>query len=249
MHRSPVAPHGSPHGRASLIDLGYRSFVAQVQAAMDPLDSYSSEALLWLMREHFALAAAKPEVLQHAAYIAQELDTPQIGMLLRAARHAEYDQSVWHRAALDHAQINPLLRIEFAPTTSLVERLHELIDASPSSMLGVVYVLQHGALFEHFLLHRIAQTLIARLVLNERGRALLDFHQTQQDQSSIAPELDAFLVHVPSDERHVSAQGARPSMAPLDTVQGGLSTVELLLSWWQNLVPVLVEKSARCQVS
>lgn len=233
----------------SLIDLGYRSYVAQVQAAMDPLDSYASEALLWLMREHYTLAAAKPEVLQHAAYVAQALDTPQLGAVLRAARHAEYDQSVWHRAALDHAQIHPLVRIEFAPTTSLVDRLHELIDASPSSMLGVVYVLQHGALFEHFLFHRIAQTLIARLVLNERGRALLDFHQTQQDQAPTAPELDAFLVHVPSDVRHIHAHGARPSLAPIDVVQGGLSTVELCLSWWQNLVPVLLEKSARCQVS
>lgn len=231
----------------SIIELGLQTFIDQVDAAYADLDEFSSDALAWICREHFVLASAKPTWFEGAAACAAQLDSPVVAPALAHQARLATDQAQRYFAVLEQTRLDPLLRIEFAPTTSLVERATDLFRQTPSAMLGAVLVVERLQTFEHQLFGQFTRALHDRRVLSNRGLALLDFHL---HASHAAPRpLGAFLEHVPSEVYSVEATGPRPTIAPHEAIQGGLTAIELHLTWWQNLLPVSLEKSAPLRVS
>lgn len=232
----------------SVIELGLQSFTEQVNAAFVDLETFSNDALAWLCREHFVVAQAKPGWFERAATASALFDAP--APLAALLTHRDQDRNLAQRyfAVLEQTQLDPLLRIEFTPTTSLVDRINDLVAGPPSTMLGAAYVLERLHPFEHQIFGRFTKALHDRRVLRGRGLTLLDFHLHGQHKASTSNELGAFLLAVPSDAHEWRRTDEDPTLRPLDVIQGALAALEQHLCWWQNLLPVSMEKSVPVRV-
>ena len=168
---------------AQVLELSLATFTSQVEAAFVELDSYSTEALAWLCREHFALAMAKADWHEHAARAVEglaptavpkpasgpdppappavqasppgpdddhgegleaALDAPAgallrpstaacLSTLLKARAGTDRARAQRYFTALAHTRLDPLLRVEFAPTTTLIDGVHALLARSPAA--------------------------------------------------------------------------------------------------------------------
>ena len=83
-------------------------------------------------------------------------------------------------------------------------------------------------ILEHGIFGLLGHTLDQRRALSGRGKALLDLHLNARSVASAPQSLNG---------------------DPLDTIQSALDALELHFTWWQNLLPVSLEKSAPQRVS
>ena len=147
--------------------------------------------------------------------------------MLKARAGTNRDRAQRYFSALAHTRLDPLLRVEFVPTATLIDGVHTLLARSPNAAVGALLACEHMTTLEHGIFGLLGHTLAQRRALNGRGEALLDLHLEARSERAApwAPHLEP-------------ARGN-----PLDTVQSGLDALELHFTWWQNLLPVSLEKS------
>ncbi|OUD12277.1 hypothetical protein [Thioflexithrix psekupsensis] len=134
---------------AALIDINNQVFIDANKARLADLSQYSTEALEWLMMEHYQFSFANVQFLTDAAKKAAGFDTDAVNKELLRNCAEESGHAVMYRAALKKVGCDVGQRVEFVPTTKFLATIDELSNGEPSSVLGAMFATETAAIFEH----------------------------------------------------------------------------------------------------
>ncbi len=232
---------------ASTIDRRNRRFISDAKARLRDLSPYSTEALEWLMVEHYQFSFANTRFLAAAAEVTRGFDSDAVARELVRNCAEEDGHAVMYRAALRKVGIAVEAREEFPSTTKFLATIAALVARSPSAVLGTMFATETAAIFEHEVFLDVSREVITRRGSGLRGKALVHFHEMHLGgvEQSHRDELGVFLFGLPADEEEVPGEGARPAIRPREATDGAFAAIEAMEAWWSDLFAELDARSPR----
>ena len=223
---------------AATIDSLNREFIDNAKARLRDLEKFSTEALEWLMVEHYQFSSANVEFLSTAAKTTRSFDTDSVERELIRNCKEESGHAAMYRRALMEIDIDVETRVEFHPTTNFLGSIGELLTNDPSNVLGTMFATETAAIFEHEVFLDISNEVIARRGMGERGSALVYFHEMHLSgvEQSHRDELGVFIRGVSPDEELAVRQGERPTLRPRQALEGASLAIAAMKSWWSELL-------------
>jgi hypothetical protein len=236
---------------ASAIDRRNHRFIASAKARLRVLSPYSTEALEWLMVEHYQFSFANTRFLATAAKTTRAFDSEAVAQELVRNCAEEDGHAVMYKAALRKVGVDVEARQEFPATTAFLATIGRLVDRPPSAVLGTMFATETAAIFEHEVFLDISREVIARRESGLRGKALIYFHEMHLSgvEQSHRDELGIFLREVPADQALVERVGERPTIAPPQALDGATQAIEAMEAWWADLFAELDARSSRSVAS
>ena len=211
---------------ATVIDQRNNTFIERAKQQFLDLARFTTEALEWLMMEHYQFSLANTRFLAAAADRASAFDTDAIEKELTRNCEEENGHAAMYTAALRKIGVNVKTRTEFASTSQFLSTIGGLVARDPSSVLGTMFATETAAIFEHEVFLDISREVIRRRKIADEGADLLHFHAMHLGgiEQSHRDELGVFL-HVPPDRGVATRDGERPTIYPHLVVAGGRQRV------------------------
>lgn len=215
------------------------------------LSQFSTEALEWLMMEHFQFSFANCQFLWDSAQKVGSLDTDAVKKELIRNFNEERDHAAMYKGALKKVGCDVEARKKFAATEDFLNKIGKLCQRDPSSVLGTMYSTESAAVFESEVFREVSNEIIARRSHGSKGNALVAFHDLHLSgvEQSHRDELGIFLRGVQPDQDTFPGEGDRPTITPKEALEGGKAAVETMLEWWNALLVALIEKSNRQSIA
>ena len=230
----------------STIDRRNQRFISGAKEQLRDLSPYSTEALEWLMVEHYQFSFANTRFLAAAAEVTRGFDSDAVAQELVRNCAEEDGHAVMYRAALRKVGIEVESREEFSSTTRFLVTIGALVARSPSAVLGTMFATETAAIFEHEVFLDVSREVIARRGSGLRGKALVHFHEMHLSgvEQSHRDELGVFLHGLAADKELVTRDGARPSIWPRQASDGAFAAIEAMEAWWSDLFAELGARSS-----
>jgi len=185
---------------ATVIDQRNNTFIERAKQQLLDLARFTTEALEWLMMEHYQFSLANTRFLAAAADRASAFDTDAIEKELTRNCEEENGHAAMYTAALRKIGVNVKTRTEFASTSQFLSTIGGLVARDSSSVLGTMFATETAAIFHFHAMH------------------LGGIEQSHRDK------LGVFL-HVPADSGVATRDGERPTIYPHLVVAGGRQRV------------------------
>lgn len=231
---------------ASLIDARNKDFIDDAKAQLEDLSPYSTEALEWLMVEHYQFSYRNTKFLAAAAEVAIAFDTDAINKELERNCGEENGHAVMYKAALADIGISVETRKEFPSTTRFLESIGELCLREPSAVLGTMFATETAAIFEHEVFRDVSKEVIARRKVGSEGDPLVYFHDMHLSgvEQSHREELGVFLRGLDKAQQVAPRDGERPTIEPPKALAGAEQAIAAMRAWWADLLSELRARSA-----
>lgn len=229
---------------ATVIDLRNQTFIEGAKKQLADLSRFTTEALEWLMMEHYQFSFANTRFLAAAADLTSAFDTDAIEKELTRNCEEENGHAAMYTAALRKIGVNVKTRTEFASTSHFLGTLGSLVACEPSSVLGTMFATETAAIFEHEVFLDISKEVIRRRRVADEGADLVYFHAMHLGgiEQSHRDELGVFL-HVPADGGVAPRRGDRPTIYPQQVLAGAERAIVAMEAWWADLVAELEQRS------
>ena len=184
--------------------------------------------LEWLTLEHFQFSQRNPGLLEHAADMTRGL--PRVHAELRRNCAEESGHAQLYQAGLAALGLEVARREWFAPTDEFLDWLQELILATPSQTLGVMYATESAAIFEHQVFKEAGLLLTAAKGLS--GEALLHFHNMHLEgvEQGHKDGLGAII------SAAQAADSAQTAIVLNEVSRGAWMAIKAMESWWSALL-------------
>lgn len=223
---------------ATLIDQRNQLFINHAKAQLKDLSAYSTEALEWLMMEHYQFSFRNTVFLSDAAKLTGAFDTDAVQKELWRNFEEENGHAAMYKAALKKIGVDVETREEFPATTHFLNTIGNLVDAEPSAVLGTLFATETAAIFEHEVFRDISVEVLKRRNLEAQGGPLVWFHDMHLDgvEQSHRDELGIFLRGWPVEQEVAEKDGIRPTIRTHQALQGADLAIEAMTIWWQNLL-------------
>lgn len=220
----------------AFIDLRNREFIDNAKAQLKNLCQYSTEALEWLMMEHYQFSFRNTQFLADAAETAVGFDTDAVQKELTRNLKEENGHAVIYKAALKQVGLDVDARVEFPSTTHFLDKIGELSNTEPSAVLGTMFATETAAIFEHEVFRDITEEVLKRRNLLNDGKKLIWYHDMHLGgvEQSHRDELGVFLRGLPLDQT-VEKEGDRPTINARQSVVGAERAIEAMAQWWADL--------------
>lgn len=230
------------------IDQWNAEFTDKRRQPLRDLSGYSTEALEWLMMEHYQFSFRNCEFLWNSAETTGRFDRDAVKKELVRNFKEESGHAAMYKAALKKVGSDVETRQEFKPTSEFLDSLGELCkNQDPSFVLGMMFATETAAIFEHQVFRDVSCEVIARRGAGDNGKALVAFHDLHLDgvEQSHKDELGIFLRGLYQTQTEVPAEGDRPTIQPERALTGGRIAIDLMDTWWGQLFEVLTEKRVK----
>lgn len=223
------------------IDQKNQIFIDNAKAQLKDLSQYSTEALEWLMMEHYQFSFANVMFLTDAAERAAAFDTDAVSKELVRNCAEENGHAAMYRAALAKVGCDVDAREEFPSTTRFLSKIDELSNQEASAVLGTMFATETAAIFEHEVFLDISNEVIKRRHWGEQGRDLVWFHEMHLGgvEQSHREELGIFLRNVPVDQTVVAKADERPTINVQQALNGAEEAIKTMTIWWDDLLATL----------
>jgi len=235
---------------ATIIEQVNQKFIDTNKSRLADLSLYSTEALEWLMMEHYQFSFANVHFLTIAAERTGDFDTKAIQEELVRNCEEEDGHAAMYSAALKKVDCDVAERKEFTATTKFLATIEELMVREPSSVLGSMFATEAAAVFEHEVFRDITAELTKRHNWStaQAGRLKLfhDMHLSGVEQSH-RDELGIFLRNITPAQGVVAQEGERPTIDTNQALNGAQEAIDTMKIWWDSLMAELVTKSQKNQ--
>lgn len=233
---------------ADILDQRNNAFTDNAKAQLADLSVYSTEALDWLMAEHYQFSFRNTEFLMTSAETTGAFDTPGVREELLHNYDEEKSHARMYKAALAKVGVDVDQRVEFKPTTEFLDYIGELCVREPSSVLGTMFATETAAIFEHEVFKAISEEVIRRKGAGVAGKPLVAFHDLHLDgvEQAHREDLAIYLRHFDPALEVAERDGDRPTIKPAAALEGGNLAIDAMIAWWEKL---LTELRARSQVA
>jgi hypothetical protein len=121
---------------ASSIDTRNQDFITDAKAQLVDLSPNSTEALEWLMVEHYQFSYRNTKFLAAAAEVAMAFDTDAINKELERNCGEENGHAVMYKAALKDIGVDVEARKEFPSTSRFLDGIGDLCRRDPPRCAG-----------------------------------------------------------------------------------------------------------------
>ena len=234
---------------AAIIEQENQVFIDSNKARLADLSQYSTEALEWLMMEHYQFSYTNVHFLTVAAERAGGFDTGAIQEELVRNCEEEDGHAVMYRRALKMVGCNVEERKEFTPTTEFLGTIDELMVRDPSSVLGSMFATEAAAVFEHEVFRDITIELTKRRELGKQADSLLWFHDMHLSgvEQSHRDELGIFLRNITPSQGIVAKDGDRPTIDTQLALNGAREAIHTMKVWWDTLMAEVANVSKNQQ--
>lgn len=231
---------------AAIIDQNNQVFIDANKARLADLSQYSTEALEWLMMEHFQFSFANVHFLTDAAEKTGAFDTDAVKEELIRNCAEENGHAAMYRAALKKVDCDVDQREEFVPTTEFLATIDDLSNGEPSAVLGTMFATETAAIFEHEVFLDISNEVIRRRGWGDTGKDLVWFHEMHLGgvEQSHRDELGIFLRGITPAQGIAEKDGDRPTIDTHKALDGADVAIETMTVWWNKL---LAEATAMSQ--
>ena len=223
---------------AELIDAENKVFIDKNKTRLSNLSNYSTEALEWLMMEHFQFSFANVHFLTEASEKTAAFDTTAVQEELVRNCAEENGHAAMYRAALKKVDCDVDEREEFAPTTEFLDTIEALSTAEPSAVLGTMFATETAAIFEHEVFRDISKEVIKHRGWGDTGKDLVWFHDMHLSgvEQAHREELGVFLRGITTDSQIAEKDGDRPTIDTHQALAGAKAAVKVMGSWWDKLL-------------
>ena len=223
------------------IDQKNQVFIDNAKAQLKDLSQFSTEALEWLMMEHYQFSFANVMFLTDAAERAAAFDTDAVKLELIRNCAEENGHAAMYRAALAKVNCDVDAREEFPSTTRFLNKIGELSNQEPSAVLGSMFATETAAIFEHEVFLDISNEVIKRRHWGDQGRDLVWFHEMHLGgvEQSHREELGVFLRHVPINQEVLGKEGERPTIHVQQALKSAEEAINTMIIWWDDLLATL----------
>ena len=230
----------------SYIDARNQDFITDAKAQLADLSPYSTEALEWLMVEHYQFSYRNTKFLAAAAEVAMAFDTAAINKELERNCGEENGHAVMYKAALRDIGVDVETRKEFASTSRFLEGMGDLCLRDPSAVLGTMFATETAAIFEHEVFREVSKEVIARRRAGRKGDPLVYFHDMHLSgiEQSHREELGVFLRGLDKARPVAPRAGERPTIEPPKALAGAEQAIGAMRAWWADLLAELRARSA-----
>lgn len=230
---------------ADILDQKNNAFTREAKAQLADLSIYSSEALEWLMAEHFQFSFRNTEFLMNSANTTGGFDTPGVKEELLHNYDEEKSHAEMYRRALAKVGVDVAERQEFKPTTEFLDYVGTLCEREPSSVLGTMFATETAAIYEHEVFKAISEELIRRREHGTKGKPLVAFHDLHLDgvEQAHREDLAIFLRNFDPTVEVAEREGDRPTIKPAAALEGGNLAIDAMVKWWEQLFAELRARS------
>lgn len=230
---------------AELIDTENQVFIDKNKERLSNLDGFSTDALEWLMMEHFQFSNANVNFLTKAANQTANFDTDGVNEELIRNCNEENGHAIIYRSALKNVGCDVEERSEFAATTEFLGSMDNLMDQDPSTVLGSVFAGEAAAVFESEVFLEISKEVIERRDWGDQGRKLVGFHELHLSgvEQAHRDELGIFLKGITTDTQIAEKDGERPTIDTHKAMAGARETIVAMDAWWDNLMAEVNSRS------
>lgn len=231
---------------ASAIDTQNQDFIADTKAQLADLSPYATEALEWLMVEHYQFSYRSTKFLAAAAEVAMAFDTDAVNKELERNCNEENGHAVMYKAALKDIGVDVETRAEFASTSRFLASIGDLCLRDPLAVLGLMFATETAAIFEHEVFRDVSKEVIARHKAGSQGDALVYFHDMHLSgvEQSHREELGVFLRGIDKARPVAPREGERPTIEPPKALAGAEQAIGAMRAWWADLLAELRARSA-----
>lgn len=230
---------------AEIIDQNNQIFIDANKARLADLSQYSTEALEWLMMEHFQFSFSNVQFLTDAAEKTAAFDTDAVEQELIRNCNEEHSHAAMYQAALKKVDCDVEQRREFAPTTEFLATIDKLSNSGESSVLGTMFATETAAIFEHEVFLDISKEVIKRKDWGSTGDDLVDFHEMHLGgvEQSHREELGIFLRGIAPAQGIAEKDGERPTIDTHKAMAGAEDAINTMQIWWDKLLDEAVAMS------
>lgn len=223
---------------ATVIDEKNQAFIDKNKAELADLSQYSTAALEWLMMEHYQFSFQNVEFLADSAQVSGGFDTEAVKQELIRNHAEENGHAAIYKDALKRVNCDIEQREEFVPTTQFLNKIGELSNTTPSTVLGTMFATETAAIFEHEVFLDISTEVIKRGEWGQVGDRLLGFHNMHLDgvEQSHRDELGIFLRGFPTDQEIAAKDGERPTVNVKQALEGAEQAIEAMIVWWDHML-------------
>lgn len=223
---------------AAIIDANNQVFIDANKARLADLSQYSTEALEWLMMEHYQFSFANVLFLSDAAEKTGAFDTDAVKEELIRNCDEENGHAAMYSAALKKVDCDVEQRAEFTPTTQFLATIGELSNSDPSSVLGTLFATETAAIFEHEVFRDISKEVINRRGWDKAGDDLVWFHDMHLSgvEQSHRDELGIFLRNITPSQGIAEKEGDRPTINTQLALAGADAAIEAMKNWWDKML-------------
>lgn len=236
----------------TLINERSLTFTQHEKKQLENLDQFSTDALGWLMLEHYQFSYRNVQFLTDAAEKASAFDTDAVNKELLRNCAEENGHAPMYKRALSKVGYDADKREAFLSTDQFLDIMGErILKDDPSSVLGALFATETAAIFEHEVFIAISKEIIKRRKIGKEGDPLIYFHQMHLDgvEQAHADELGIFLRGLQSNQTVALKEGARPTINPKLALDGAERVIVLMETWWENLFSELRTRSTASVVA
>ncbi len=221
----------------TIIDQRNQQFIGHAKEQLKDLSRFSTDALEWLMVEHYQFSFANTKFLATAADVTGAFDSDAVRKELLRNCAEENGHAAMYRKALAKIGINVETRVEFPSTSRFLGAIGKICQDEPSSVLGVMFATETAAIFEHEVFLLISKEVIARRGLGDRGGPLVYFHDMHLSgvEQGHRDELGVFIRGVNPELSRVDKEGERPTLCPAQMISGAMNAISAMEAWWAEL--------------
>ena len=240
------ANHEAKMDVVSMIDRRNQTFIDNAKAQLRDLDHYTTEALEWLMMEHYQFSFQNTEFLATAAEQTGAFDTGAVKQELIRNCEEENGHAAMYKAALKKIGCDVESRVEFPSTTKFLATIDELVEREePSAVLGTMFATETAAIFEHEVFRDVSVEVIKRRNVEKKGKPLVAFHDMHLSgvEQSHRDELGIFLRGIRPDQSVAPKEGERPTLHPQQALAGAEQAIGAMELWWADLFAAIKAKS------
>lgn len=236
---------------AAVIDAKNEVFIEANKARLSDLSQYSTEALEWLMMEHFQFSFANVHFLTEAAEKTSAFDTAAVSEELLRNCAEENGHAAMYRAALKKVDCDVEKRVEFTPTDEFLEIMDKLCSKDDASeVLGTLFATETAAIFEHEVFRDISKEVIARKGWDKAGDKLVWFHDMHLSgvEQAHRDELGIFLRGITPEQGVVAKEGDRPTIDTRKALAGAEIAIQSMADWWDKMLDAAIANSQGARV-
>ena len=230
----------------AFIDQWNQKFIDNAKAQLKDLNQYSTEALEWLMMEHYQFSFRNVRFLMDAAELSGAFDTEAVKKVLIRNYKEENGHAVIDNDALKKIGVDIDTRVEFPATTTFLNTIGELVvGLEPSAVLGAMFATETAAIFEHEVFRDVSVEVIKRRNAGQTGDRLVWFHDMHLGgvEQSHRDELGIFLQGLPLNQL-VEKEGDRPTVDTHQAIKGAEHAIEAMIVWWDQLFAAIKAASS-----
>ncbi|MEK7989973.1 MAG: hypothetical protein VSS52_003110 [Thiotrichaceae bacterium] len=190
------------------------------------------------MMEHFQFSFQNVTFLADCVQITAGFDTVAVKEELIRNHAEENGHAAIYRDALKRVDCDLDKRVEFSPTSQFLEKIGQLSNTTPSTVLGTMFATETAAIFEHEVFLDVSKEVIKRGEWGQKGERLVGFHEMHLGgvEQSHRDELGIFLKGVPADQEMIAKEGDRPTINVKQASEGADQAIEAMIVWWDSMI-------------